>query len=286
MSCQYYMRITNRNLGYLKPGHLKLGLVALCISLLSGCYERHRTTDSLCEAYPSLCAELNVNDGQCRIQRSNLIWQRYDVLKSPTDAEKFKELKLTYNYQVCLEYAARIEPTELKERKSRRMSALLHSYDSIRRLNQELASSEDPNIIYYRWSQGDKKALRQFLLLEGSAKLETPELQLALATYYTDKDKEKTLEILSHALELYEEDQPIKPEIILSLATISHQQGLAHHAYIWAIVGGDFDMPVVRPDRLAGFYPMEDAEREALNAQAKKITKALKNGDFTADMVK
>ncbi|MGF1757426.1 DUF2989 domain-containing protein [Photobacterium sagamiensis] len=267
-------------------GYLKLTLLTVTVIALSGCYERHRTTDSLCEAYPSLCAELNVNDGQCKIQRTNLIWQRYNVLKSSADTAKFKELKLTYKYQICLEYAARIEPTELKERKSRRMSALIHSYDSIKRLNQELASSEDPKIIYYRWSQGDKKALRQFLLLEGSAKLETPELQLALATYYTGKDKEKTLQILSHALELYKENQPIKPEIILSLATISHQQGLAHHAYIWATVGGEFNLPVVKPETLAALYPMEDAEREALNIQAKKITKALEKGEFTADMVK
>jgi DUF2989 family protein len=81
---------------------IKLTILATLTTLLSGCYERHRTTDSLCESYPALCAELNVNDGQCRIQRTNLIWQRFDVQKNPTDAEKFKELQFTYDYQKML----------------------------------------------------------------------------------------------------------------------------------------------------------------------------------------
>lgn len=265
---------------------IKLALLATLTTLLSGCYERHRTTDSLCETYPALCAELNVNDGQCRIQRTNLIWQRFNVQKNLTDAEKFKELQFTYDYQKCLEYAARIEPTELKERKSIRMNALIHSYDSIKRLNEELSTSPDPDIIYYRWSQGDKNALREFLLLEGTPKLETPTMQLALATYYTYKDKDKTLVLLKHALELYKKGDKIQPEIIQSLATISHQEGFSQNAYIWATVGSHFNLPVANREKLAALYPMADSQRETLDNSANKITNALRKGEFTADMMK
>ncbi|ELR63690.1 hypothetical protein C942_03359 [Photobacterium marinum] len=262
----------------------KLWLPALCLTLLSGCYERHRSTDSLCESYPQICADTNLNDGQCRLQRTKLIWQRYDVLKDPTDIEKFKELKFTYEYQKCLEFAARIEPTELKERKTNRTNALLASYKNIDRLNTELAYSTDPEIIYYRLTQGDKSALRQFLLLEGKPEMETPELQLALATFYTDKDKEKTIRLLKHALELYQKGQTIKPEIIQSLATLSHQNKSTDKAYLWAKVGSELGMPVASQKKLISFYPMPEEQRQQLDTQAKKISEAIQDGRFKARM--
>jgi len=264
---------------------IKISLAAASLTLLSGCFERHRSTDSLCKNYPEICANTNLNDGQCRLQRTNLIWQRYDVLKNPVSEEKFKELKFTYDYQKCLEYAARIEPTELKERKTLRTSALIKSYESIRRLSEELAQSDDPEIIYYRWSQGDKGALRQFLRLEGSSALETPDLQLALATYYTDKDKEKTIQLLKHALELYERGQNIKPEIIQSLATLSHQTKSIANAYLWSRVGTELGASVVSQEKLISFYPMPEEQRQQIDMKAKKISKSLEKGNFSARMV-
>ncbi|MCW8328319.1 DUF2989 domain-containing protein [Photobacterium sp. SDRW27] len=264
---------------------IKISLAAATLALLSGCFERHRSTDSLCEKYPEICKDTNLNDGQCRLQRTNLIWQRYDVLKNPVDNEKYKELKFTYDYQKCLEYAARIEPTELKERKTLRNHALLKSYASIQRLNEELRQSKDPEIIYYRWSQGDKKALRQFLMLEGTPALETPDLQLALATFYTYKDKEKTIRLLKHALELYERGQKIKPEIIQSLATLSHQTESNQNAYFWAKVGTELETSVASQDKLISFYPMPEEQREKLDEKAEEVATAIQRGKFRASMV-
>ncbi|MGF1723407.1 DUF2989 domain-containing protein [Photobacterium nomapromontoriensis] len=255
------------------------------ILLLSGCFERHRSTDSLCEGYPQLCADTNLNDGQCRLQRASLIWQRYDVYKNPSDSEKFQELKFTYDYQKCLEYAARIEPTEFKERKTNRSRALINAYDSIKRLNTELAHSTDPDILYFRWSQGERAALRQFLRLEGSPSLETPDLQFGLASYYTAKDQEKTIRLLKHALELYQPNQVIKPEIIQSLATLSHQQGHTNTAYLWAKIGKELSIPVTSQAKLSTFYPMTTQQRETLDLKAEKIAEAIRDGQFNANMV-
>lgn len=256
-----------------------------CLLLLGGCFERHRSTDSLCQAQPQLCADTNLNDGQCRFQRTQLIWQRYDVLQNPVDEEKFKELKFTYAYQKCLEYAARIEPTELKERKTLRTRALIHSYEHIRRLSEELADATDPEIIYYRWSQGDKRALRQFLQLEGTPALETPAMQLALATFYTEVDKEKTMALLTHALELYTGEQPIQPEIIQTLATLSHQTESTTDAYLWAKVGTELGASVASQDKLNTFYPMADQQRRQLDEKALKVAKSIRQGEFRAEML-
>ncbi|MGR5141481.1 DUF2989 domain-containing protein [Photobacterium sp. DNB23_23_1] len=268
----------------MRKATLKLTLLLASTVLLSGCFERHRSTDSLCQAEPQLCADTNLNDGQCRLQRVSLIWQRYDVQKDPTDKNKFKELQYTYDYQKCLEYAARIEPTELKERKTHRTQAMLSAYASIDRLNTELATSNDPEILYFRWSQGNKEALRKFLRLEGSSAMETPEMQLALATFYTSKDQEKTIGLLKRALELYARKPKIKPEILQGLATLSHQQGAREQAYLWAKVGEALAMPVAKQDKLNAFYPMSDERRNELNGQAEMIARALYDGDFNASM--
>ncbi len=253
--------------------------------LLSGCFERHRTTDSLCESYPDICTELNVNDGQCRIQRTALIWQRYDVLKNPTVQEKFKELKDTQNYIFCLEYAARIEPTELKERKTIRMNALYDSYNNVTRLNNELASSNDPEIIYYRWSQGDMNAQAQFLNLEGKPELETPDLQLALASYYISKDKDKTYQLLHHALSLYKKNEVVNQEIIKSLATLSQQKEKLQEAYIWVLIANDMNMPVAKSQKVANLFSLTEDEQNRLNKKAAHIMENLRNGNYKQNMV-
>lgn len=256
-------------------------IILLLPLLLSGCFDRYRTTDNLCDDNPDLCQPLNLNDGQCRIQRTNLIWQRYDTLQAPTDAHKFKELKATKEYQHCLEYAARIEPTELKYRKTKRMQALYHSYENIERLNQELLSSQDPHIIYYRWSQGDQRAKQQFLDLEGNEKLEHPELQLVLAGYYVNKNKNKTLDILHHSLSLYNKKDNININILRTLSTLYFQQHNMAAAYVWTNVTTHYQ-PNNAPKKITIYnsFKLTKAEREQLDRTALKIITTLNSGQY------
>lgn len=251
--------------------------------LVSGCFDRYRTTDSLCNDNPQLCQPLNLNDGQCRIQRTNLIWQRYDTLQAPTDQQKFKELQATQEYQFCLEYAAGIEPTELKQRKTKRIQALHHSYEAIDRLTQELQSSQDPHIIFYRWTQGDQTAKQQFLALEGNTKLEHPELQLALASYYIDKNKAKTLNILHHSLSLYKADDDININILHTLATLYYQQKNTAAAYVWTNVANQYQpntQPKTVTSSIKNRFNLTDNERQKLNTIVTDIIKALNNGQY------
>lgn len=251
--------------------------------LLSGCFDRYRSTESLCNDNLSLCQALNLNDGQCRIQRTNLIWQRYTTLQDPIDKQKFKELKLTKEYQFCLEYAAIIEPTELKQRKTKRIQALYHSYESIERLNQELRLSQDPHIIYYRWSQGDHIAKQQFLALEGNKKLEHPDLQLALAGYYIRKNKTKTLHILHHSLSLYKTNDDININILHSLATLYYQQKNIGSAYVWVEVAANYQQKKKQQttrSTIKNKFNLTDNERQRLDIIAFQIIAALKSGQY------
>lgn len=261
-----------------------INAIILLSLLLSGCFDRYRTTERLCDDNPNLCQLLNLNDGQCRIQRTSLIWQRYATLQTPTDQQKFKELKATKKYQFCLEYAARIEPTELKQRKTSRMQALYHSYESIERLNFQLLSSQDPSIIYYRWSQGDQAALLQFLALEGDPKLEYPELQLALASYYIGKDKTKTLDILHHSLSLYKVKETININISRSLATLYYQQGNPYAAYVWTTITTTQqpnNINKATTPMIKNPFNLTKYERLRLDTIALDIITALKKGKYT-----
>ena len=74
---------------------------------LVGCLEGNKNTDQLCQSNPTLqCELLNMNDGQCRVARTDLIWHRFEVQKQPTETNKIKEFELVTAYKKCLELAA------------------------------------------------------------------------------------------------------------------------------------------------------------------------------------
>ncbi|CZF81375.1 DUF2989 domain-containing protein [Grimontia marina] len=264
---------------------MKLAIGAIPTLFIAGCFESNRSTAQLCENYPQICQKLNVTDGQCRHERTDLIWKRYDVVKKDSDLNKFDELLLTKKYAKCMELAAQIETTTLKGKKTLRTEALFHAYDTIEKLEQKLKSSYQPSIIYYRWTQGDNEALEQFLKLEETEYLNTPELQLGLATYYVDKDKEHTIKLLVKSLTLYDgragetKDKAI-PEVIKSLATANHSIGKLDDAYLWALVGGELGLPIAKKAQLKLLYPMTDSRRETIADIAKDIALEIEDGDF------
>nr|WP_276202061.1 DUF2989 domain-containing protein [Salinivibrio socompensis] len=130
----------------------------------------------------------------------------------------------------------------------------------------------------------------QFLKLEGTRHLETPQLQLGLATYYISRDKAKTVEILLHALELYDgRDITVKkdviPEVIKSLATTNHALKRFEHAYLWAKVGQSYNLPIAKGDRLARLYTLTEQQETSLQRLAFEISAAIDDGNFQASLL-
>ncbi|MDF2185734.1 DUF2989 domain-containing protein [Grimontia hollisae] len=270
---------------------IKLALIATTPFFLVGCFENNRSTAQLCENYPQICYKLNIRDGQCRHERTDLIWKRYDVVKKGSDLNKFDELLLTKKYAKCMELAAQIETTTLKAKKTLRTEALFHAYDAIEMLENDLKNSYQPSIIYYRWTQGDNEALEQFLKLEETEYLDTPELQLGLATYYVDKDKTHTIELLLKALSFYDgragkTREEVIPEVIKSLATANHSLGKLDNAYFWALVGGKLGLPIAKEAQLKLLYPMADARRATIADIANDIASEIEGGDFEKGLLK
>ncbi|ODA33510.1 hypothetical protein A8L45_09870 [Veronia pacifica] len=265
-------------------------MVLLAVFTLVSCTENHRSTNQLCASNKALCEKLNLDDNQCKDERTALIWQRYESKEKPRDMVKFTELKLTKIYIKCMTVSAQIQTTTLKEKLSRRSVALFHAKDSERRLEKELETSPLPEIILYRWSQGDKKALEQYLRLEDTPYLDSTELQLGLASYYIDKDKAHAAYILVKALTYYKghtgevRDKAVS-EAVKSLATSYHALEKVENAYFWAMVGNFLELPVAGPKKLEMMYPMEPETRDSLSELAGEVASAIDSGSFTFAMV-
>lgn len=267
----------------------RLALLIPTAFLLSACFDSKPTTEQLCEDHEALqCIQLNMRDGQCRHQRDAVIFNRFDVLKSNSDLDKLKTIQATHIYQVCLTSAAQIEPITAKEVKSKRTEALLNTYDAIDALALELKDSKEPKVLFYRWVTGDKNALRAFLQLEGTSALESTELQYALATFYTQRDGNKTILILNHALELLTEqdyDNNQHTTVIKSLASINHKENNKEHAYVWALVGKGYELQVASEQQLDLLYQFTDIEKERLKQASELIKENIDNLTFKASLL-
>lgn len=262
-------------------------LVFLSLPLiLSGCFENRRNTEQLCADNPGLrCERLNVDDGQCRIPRTDLIWQRFEVQKNPSVDNKIHEYQLVSEYRKCLELAAQIQPLAQTELKQNRFSALMHSGEELQRLVDELHKMRTPDSLYFLWSQtGDTQARREFLQMEGQPQLDTAEMQYALATFYTTRDREKTIQLLNRALEL-SKGQPINTEIFKSLASTYQVLDDKEHAYVWAMVGKEYGVPLASKAELDLLYGFEQQKFERLEELAADVVNAIDDGQFSREMI-
>ncbi|AVF95726.1 DUF2989 domain-containing protein [Vibrio diabolicus] len=262
-------------------------LLSLTSLALTGCFEGNVTTEELCQKTPELrCEQLNMDDGQCRVPRTNLVWHRFEQLKYPSEASQIIEYGLVAEYRKCLELASQITPIDQSALKRQRFNALVHSIDELERIVNELKGSEDPATLYFLWSQtGDIQARRAFLQMEGSPKLNTAEMQYALATFYTNRDAKKTLILLNKALSLSDEDS-LNPIILKSMASIHQGLGEKERAYLWAMVAKRFGVPLADEKQLKRMFNFSHAEQyQQLDELAESVAKAIERGNYSPTMI-
>ncbi len=262
-------------------------LASLATLTITGCFERNVTTEQLCANTPELrCKNLNIDDGQCRIPRTNLIWHRYEQFKHPSEENQIEEYGIVAEYRKCLELASQIVPIDQSELKAQRFNALVHSIDELERIVEELKVSEKPETLYFLWSQtGDTQARHKFLQMEGSAKLNTAEMQYALATLYANRDAPKTLTLLNNALSLSNEDN-LNPIILKSLASIHQGQGEKKRAYLWAMVAKRFGVSVADEKQMRIMFDFNDpVHYQKLDDLAKSISNNIEQGSYSPDLI-
>ncbi len=262
-------------------------LASLATLAITGCFERKVNTEQLCQKTPELrCEKLNMDDGQCRIPRTDLIWHRNAQLNNVSESSQIKEYGIVAEYRKCLELASQITPINQSELKRQRVDALVHSVSELDRIVTELKKSQEPETLYFLWSQtGDTQARRQLLQMESSPKMNTAEMQYALATFYTNRDTLKTLSLLNNALTLSNKDT-LNPVIIKSMASIHQKLGDKKRAYIWAIVAKEFDLPVADDKQLKRMFSFsEPDEYQKLDELAKSITTSIQKGNYSPNLI-
>ncbi|WP_114765320.1 DUF2989 domain-containing protein [Vibrio rhodolitus] len=260
-------------------------LVGLSITL-TGCFESRKNTEQLCEANAALrCDALNVNDGQCRIPRTDLIWHRFEILKNPSDQNSIKEYGIIAEYEKCLTLAAQIQPLTQSERKSKRFTTVVHLKEEQQRIIAELQNSTSPQALYFLWSQeGDTDAQRSFLQLEGTPALESAEMQYALATFYTSRDADKTLRLLNRSLEL-SDGKNINIDAIKSLASLNLQQNRRELAYIWSQIAAEFEVQTASKNNHRLLYGFTEDKYQQLDDIASDVHNALEDGVYRTTMI-
>lgn len=267
--------------------HIKALLIFSLAIALSGCFENRQNTDKLCADNPSLqCERLNMNDGQCRVPRTDLIWHRNEVRKQPTDSNIIDEYHFLAEYKKCLELASQIQPIEQAGLKERRFNALINSGEDLEKLVERIRKSSSPESLYFLWSQtGDDEAQRSFLQLEGTPALDTPEMQYALATFYTSRDLEKTINLLNKSLEL-SKGKNLNTDIFKTLASITYQLNRKEQAYIWAMVANRFEVPIIGSEQeMQILYGFSKDKYKQLDGIADNIESALDSGTYQRNMV-
>lgn len=257
----------------------------LCLAL-TGCFESRKNTEQLCNDTPALqCERLNMDDGQCRVPRTDLIWHRFDALKNPSPKNQIKEYDLLGKYKKCLELAAQIQAIDQTELKERRVHSMLFATEDMEKIINNLIKSKSPEALYFLWSRtGNEEAKRSFLQLEGKPILETAEMQYALATFYTSRDKEKTHDLLIRSLELTKNNK-VNNEVLKSLASTTYQLKRKEEAYIWAMVAKEYGVPIASESELQLLYGFDEKKYQQLEDNAAKIIGAIKNGTFSKELV-
>ncbi len=251
--------------------------------LLSGCTDIfEKSIADICEDHPQMCKNLN-KDGWCRAEKSRIIKSRYHHFLAPDEEYKYQLLLGFEDYKACISKASQIEHIKLKEKKTGRVKALLAAEKELKLLARDTRDSDNPNLVYFHWSRfGSESHLDKFLSYRDKGLLETPELQVALASYYVKFDQEKTIDALFHALELYQEGDEINPEIFKSLTNIFIKLEDFSTAYKWGYVAKEFDGKDLDLPEVETLVIRNGGNVEALEKAAEYYVDKLKEGDFNA----
>ncbi len=240
------------------------------VSLLVGC-DSGPNYVQLCQDNPDICQEFQ-EDSWCKKERIDVGIANINHKLSPNDdINRFHQLIAYEKYDKCVSHAANIEHIKAKEKKSHRIENMMKARTRLEELANQTKNSEHPRLLYYHWTRFlDEQALAKFLALEGTPALETPESQYELATYYTKTDQNKTLQLLFHALELFNPTSNINNEIFKTLSSIFAEKKQVKQAYIWLKILALYDPedPDIKSNTLQSYIDGYNLDGEFLDKVA------------------
>ena len=158
----------------------------------------------------------------------------------------------------------------------------LTSINEIKRLTDDTVSSDDPRLLAFHWSRyQSQNHLDRFLQAEQAGKLNTPELQLTLASHYMKRDLTKTVDILHRALSLYPAGAKIDSEIYTALTTIYFKQRNYPMSFVWALIAEDAGIERIEFSRIRTLLNDQKYNLSKLENVAETTMNGIQNGKFT-----
>ncbi len=255
--------------------------LTILVIALSGC-DAGPNYAQLCKDNPEICQEFH-DDSWCKKERIAVGIANLDFKLQANDEKRFNQLIAYENYEKCVSHASLIEHIKLKEKKSRRIENMMLARDKIKEISDQTRNSEYPRLLYFHWSRYlNKQSLRKFLALEGTEVMETSASQFELATYYTKRDQDKTLQLLFHALELYKDGNDINSEIFKTLSSIFATKKETKQAYIWLKVLQIYnpDDPSIGENTLVNFAQGYNLNSKFLDKVAETTLNKIKSSTF------
>lgn len=238
------------------------------------------TLRSICENQPQLCNDLN-SDSWCKLERRKVILGRHQEQQNPSDQVRYQLMLDLERYSVCVEKASHIEHIKLKEKKTSRVKGYITSLKELNRLSQATQDSNDPHLLYWHWSRnGSEQAMQKFLALRDTGILQTPELQLKLATYYVKFDRDLTIDTLYHALEIYDASEPLELEILKTLSTLFIKEEKYKHAYVWGKIAQEYGYSDIDLAPLTALLQNQGHNIAGLNQLVEKYSEQIAQGQF------
>ncbi|NQZ83832.1 MAG: DUF2989 domain-containing protein [Colwellia sp.] len=255
-------------------------LLISCFSLFS--CDKGPSFAELCVMHSEICHEFE-QDSWCKRERIAVGFANLNHVKTPLDPQKFEQLIAYEGYAQCMAHASKIEHIKFKNKQVMRVNNLMKAREQIKVISQQTNRSLHPDLLYFHWSRYlNKKSLAKFLALENTLQLETPKLQLNLATYYVKRDKEKTLQLLYHSLELSNDETQIDTEVFKSISTLFAEKKDVKNAYIWSKILHDYDSDdkTVTDQSLENYLKAYNLNSDVLDQTAEDILDRINDGEF------
>lgn len=239
--------------------------------------------NAICNNDAELCSDLN-EDKWCQPEKEALIRSRFQLKQSAQEFDQYVLLKSLNKFQECIKVVAQIEPRQHTALKTKRVLAMLNTYNELLDLEQETEGSENPYLLYYHWQyRNDDMAKKKLLKQSQEQAFDSAELQFALANIYNNAKTQKTITSLLKGIALVEDDHQMTTSLLYSLITAYMHERQYKLAYLWSRIAVILEIEHINLSLFDNTDKVTNTERVAIDKLAIFIAKQIVEGNFAEE---
>ncbi|MCG9696663.1 DUF2989 domain-containing protein [Shewanella sp. Isolate11] len=261
-------------------------LIILPILGLIGC-DKAENTAAICKKNPELCVDLH-RDSWCKIEKDDLIKQRYLIKQQSTSAGKpvYQLLLNLEDYNKCVELASGVQHILHPERTNDRTRAYGLSSQTLAELRESTKDNQDPYLSFYHWTRlGDQQAQQRVIHQQQQGKITDPLILAQLAAYYQKFDIEKAKSIYLSLLETATPEQ-FDPNWLLGLASIYQQQQDFEKTFLYSKANLLMTNNTASEQGMSQLIQGDKQLESFLTKQANQLVEHLNTGDYGSSQLR